>query len=262
MYVKIILVLLVSWTTLCAIDQDLDGVDDSVDRCLNTSFDDLVDEHGCPYQKAHSNSKMTLEIGSEVAYDTEDIRTSSISFYASYHYHQWFVSLSNRSYSIDNSSYDSLSLAGDYYLMAGYTASFESFVVQHALGMKLPNDSSDISTGENDYFAFLTFAYPLSNKLSLKGSYGYTLTGDSDTQEYSNYHTLMLSTHYQYSEKMQLGIGYKYSGSSYGEDYHTLVLKGCYRLSDNFYLRMGYERGLNDEAYQNSFSLSIGVNFE
>ena len=29
------------------VDSDLDGVDDSVDKCPNTPFSDLVNEHGC-----------------------------------------------------------------------------------------------------------------------------------------------------------------------------------------------------------------------
>jgi len=263
MYFRLLVISLFVCSNLYAIDEDIDGVDDSIDRCLNTSFDDLVDEHGCPQGENPQNkkSKTTLEIGSEVAYDQEDIRTSSLNFYVAYQYDQWSLAFSNRSYSIDSSSYDALDLAGDYYLMLGYTQSFESFLIQYSLGVKFPNSESDISSNERDYFAFVTLAYPMSDTVVLKGSYGYTLTGDSATQEYSNYHTLMLSTQYQINDKWQMNLGYKYSGSGYDEEYRTLSLKGCYKLSDSWFMRMGYERGLNDEAYANSLSLSLGVSF-
>jgi len=259
---KIITLLILCGTSLLAIDQDIDGVDDSIDRCLNTSFDDLVDEHGCPYGHDSSRSRTTLEVGSEFAYDQEDTLTNSWNFYAAYQYEQWSLSFSNRSYSIDNSFYDSLDLAGDYYLMAGYTQTHESLILQYALGVKFPNGNSDISTGERDYFAFLTLAYPMAEQWLLKGSYGYTVTGDSSTQEYNDYSTLSLGAHYQISDKWQMSGGYRYSGSSYDEDYHSLVLKGCYKLSDKLYMRVGYERGLNDAAYENSFSMALGVSFE
>jgi len=43
--------LLLSSTILAYIDQDVDGVDDNYDLCLNTPFDVIVDERGCPYDK-------------------------------------------------------------------------------------------------------------------------------------------------------------------------------------------------------------------
>ena len=91
MYFRLLVISLFVCSNLYAIDEDIDGVDDSIDRCLNTSFDDLVDEHGCPQGENPQNkkSKTTLEIGSEVAYDQEDIRTSSLNFYVAYQYDQW-----------------------------------------------------------------------------------------------------------------------------------------------------------------------------
>jgi len=244
-------------------DNDVDGVDDRIDRCLNTSFDDIVDESGCPHNM-NKQTKLILEIGTELAYDQEDTKTNAFNFYLSYQYANWFATLSNSSYNISDSSYDDLSLGGDYYAMLGYIHRVNILSIQYALGVKIPNQNSDISSGEFDYFGFVTLNYPISTKQSLYASYGYTIKNDSNTQTYNNYHSLALGGQYQINDKWQVGLGYKYNGASYeeGDDYRTLSLNGCYKLSKNFYVKANYEKGLNDQAYKNAFSLSIGVTFE
>ena len=52
-------VLLLSSVLVAYKDQDIDGVDDSRDLCLNTPFDVIVDERGCPYGKIFLGKKMT-----------------------------------------------------------------------------------------------------------------------------------------------------------------------------------------------------------
>jgi predicted porin len=250
-------------TFLYAIDSDIDGVDDAIDRCLNTSFDDLVDEYGCPFSSNPTQkAKLSLEIGTQIAYDQNATRTSSLSFYAAYSYQNWFIALSNRSFSIDESSYDDLSLKGDYYLMGGYSHRVKEVMLQYTLGLKIPNQTSDISTQAFDYFAFLSLSYPLDSKLLLHSSYGYTYTGETTSQSFNNYHSFALGGSYQINPKWNLSLEYHYSGSSYNQHYHTLGLNSCYSFNDRLFVKMAYERGLNDDAYLNSFSFSLGVNFE
>ncbi|SHO80350.1 hypothetical protein MNB_SV-15-248 [hydrothermal vent metagenome] len=46
-------------------DLDFDGVDDAIDKCPNTSFEDEVGEDGCPYNK-HYRGKATILLSQKI----------------------------------------------------------------------------------------------------------------------------------------------------------------------------------------------------
>ena len=52
------------------IDTDIDGVEDSLDLCKNTPFDQLVDAFGC--SENASENIWTLKAGTELGFDTFD----------------------------------------------------------------------------------------------------------------------------------------------------------------------------------------------
>ncbi len=51
-------------------DMDIDGVDDSVDWCPNSPFDELVDEFGCSKSQKPSKSygHFTVKLGTDFFY--------------------------------------------------------------------------------------------------------------------------------------------------------------------------------------------------
>jgi len=245
-------------------DLDVDGVDDSIDKCLNTSFDDEVGEDGCPYNHSY-RGKLTLGFGKKVAFSKDDLQTNSFNFYANYKYNNWSLSISSSSYDIFDNRYDNLNLWGDYYLIGGYTSkSSNNFTTQYSLGVKIPNDSSDISSQEFDYFAYINLNYRLNSNQNIYGNWGYTLTGDSSENSYKNYHSLMMGTSYMMSDRWQVNFNYNYSGSTYEDrdGYHTISFGNYYQVSDTTFVKMRYDKGLDDNSYKNAFSLSIGRVFE
>jgi hypothetical protein len=244
-------------------DLDVDGVDDSVDKCLNTSFDDEVGEDGCPYDKSY-RGKLTIGFGKKIAYSKTDLQTNSFNFYANYRYNNWSLSFSTSSYDIFDNLYSDLNLWGDYYLTGGYSYTYDKFTTQYSLGVKIPNNDSDISSKEFDFFAFINLNYRLSDAQNIYGSYGYTLRSDSDTQNYKNYNSLMVGSSYMMSDRWQVNFNYNYSGSTYEnkDDYHTISFGNYYEVSDKVFVKMRYDRGLDDNSYKNAFSLSIGRVFE
>lgn len=244
-------------------DLDIDGVDDSIDKCLNTSFEDEVGKDGCPYNKVY-RGKLTIGFGKKIAYSKSVLQTNSLNFYSNYIYNNWSLSLSTSSYDIFDNLYSDLNLWGDYYLIGGYSYKYNKITTKYSFGIKVPNKDSDISSQEFDYFTFINSSYRLNNKQTIYGSYGYTITGDSENYNYKNYNSLMIGTNYIMSDRWQISLNYNYSGSTYEnrDSYHTVSFGNYYEISDKVFIKMRYDKGFDDYSYKNAFSLSIGKVFE
>ncbi|SHO80349.1 hypothetical protein MNB_SV-15-247 [hydrothermal vent metagenome] len=179
----------------------------------------------------------------------------------SYRYNNLAFSLSHSYYKIFDSRYNNLNLSGDYYLSSNYSIKNDKLNINYSLGLKIPNRSSDISTKEFDYFGFLNLNYNLNKKQNIYASYGYTLTGKSDSKNYSS---LSIGSDYMLSDDWQISLTYNYNGSTYDNinNYRSISIGNYYKLSDKLFMKFRYDRGLDDNSYKNAFSLSLGAVFE
>ena len=245
------------------VDSDIDGVDDSVDLCLNTPFDALADADGCaPGQKNHS--KLTLKIGSDISFNKLSNNSTNFNFFANYNYNNFDFSLSSSNYtSYDNSSGGS-SEAGDLYLSSGYIFKNEKSNTKLSLGMKLATADKDVGTGENDYFASIYFDYFINEKQDIFLYYGYTVSGDSVESDYENFSSFSIGSGIALTNSWYSGISYDYSGSNFADTvaYKAVSWFNSYAFSKKYFMTLNYAHGLDDLSYDHTFSLKFGVHFE
>jgi len=263
-YFKLYLLsLLLTSSAFAYTDNDIDGVDDSVDQCLNTPFDVLVGENGCAFGKKN-NGALTLKIGTDISFNKPSDSSTNLNFFANYSYNNWDTSLSNSNYtSYDNVSGGS-SKAGDLYLSAGYLFKYDALHTKLSLGSKIATADEGVGTGENDYFASVNLNYYVSPKQDFFLYYGYTMSGDSAEIDYEDFSSISVGVGYAMSDKWYSGISYDYSGTNiaYGESYKAFSWFNSYSFTEHFFATVNYAHGLDDFSYDHTLSLKLGVTFE
>jgi hypothetical protein len=250
--------LLVISSTYAYVDEDIDGVDDSIDKCLNTPFDALADEDGCAVGQKKNSTKLTLKIGTTTSFDDTSDSDTNLNYYIGYRYNNYDFSLSSSNYT----SYDNSSKTGDLYVSGGYTFKNKQSDTKFSLGVKLANADDDVGTGENDYFASIFFDYFINHKQDLFLYYSYTISGDSDI-DYEDFLSFSIGSGVAITNKWYSSISYDYSGSRYrdSEDYRAISWFNTYSFSKNFFTTLNYSYGLDDLSYDHTITLKFGVNF-
>jgi rhodanese-related sulfurtransferase len=183
------LFVLVSTMLFAYSDSDIDGVDDSIDLCPNTDFDILVDENGCPQSK-YFPGKIIFQIGSDTSFNEIDETISNLNIYTNYMIKEWNFSISNSNYQVTNLANDMTD--NDLFLTAGYTFVKDNIRTRFSLGTKFDLSSRDSSDEErdNDYYASMNIEYFFKEKQNVFFYYSYTISGDSDKIDYSNFQSI------------------------------------------------------------------------
>ncbi len=242
-------------------DYDIDGVDDSIDQCPNTSFDLVVDEKGCPIDDVKSG-EIVLKIGSDINFDDSSSGSSSFNFFGSYSKNNFDISLSN--YNYYDTFENSVSGMGDLYLSGGYTHVYKNLSTYLSLGVKFATGDETIGSGENDYLSSVSFDYYLENKWDMFAYYGFSLNGDSDEVDYRNSSAFSIGLGYEIYDEWYSSLSYDYSQSIYqdGDAYSALSFFNSYDFSDSYFMTLNYSYALDDLSYDNSLALRFGVRFD
>jgi len=244
-------------------DSDIDGVDDTLDLCPDTSFDQLVNSDGCP-EKKHYWGKTTLQLGSEISIDEEGKKINNYSFFGNYSYKKWYFSLSNTQQTSYDSNNNRSINGGDLYLNSGYQLMHNNMQIDIGFGVKVATANERIGTKENDYFASLGVNYFVNDKQILFGQIIYTLTGNNPSTEYQNSLAYSFGIGYMFNSKWYSTLSYDYADSIYdnGENYQSLSWLNSYSFLKKYFVTLGYGYGLDKISYPHTFSLKLGVNFE
>jgi len=287
----ILIFLLLSNIALSYQDLDIDGVDDSIDRCPNTPFDELVDENGCSTtEKPTTNyGHLTLKVGTDTFTDKTYKDDTSLNLYANYRYNSWDISISN-SRATTNSGYseDNLYSDNDIYLSLGHSFIVPKNSIRLSIGTKIAGDIDNtqttyISQGrgrgrgrnsvnntqtidnsrDNDYFASLNYSYLLNTKQNLFLYYGYTLSGDSESVDYEDFSSFSIGTGYMFTPNWYSALSYNYTGSIYpdGDASQSIDWFNSYNFTKNIFATAGYSYALEDFSYDNRFSVALGFTF-
>jgi hypothetical protein len=243
-------------------DQDIDGVDDSVDLCPNTPFDVIVNENGCDINKKFLG-KLTFQIGTDISFDRISDKTTTLNLYLNYNYAKWDLSLSSSNYNTTNLT-STTTAEDDLYLTLGYLFQYNKLRTKLSIGTKFAFMDDDNISRDNDYYTSLNFDYTINEKQNLFLYYNYTISGDSNTLAYSNIHTYSIGSGYMINDKWYSALAYNYSDALYKDtkDYRSISWLNVYTLSKNYYISCNYAYTLNDSTYDHLISLNIGVMFE
>ena len=243
-------------------DYDIDGVDDSVDQCLNTPFDLLVDDMGCPINQSDKSGEIVFKVGSDINFDDSESGSSSFNFFGSYSKNNFDISLSN--YNYYDAFENSVSGMGDLYLSSGYMHYYKNLSIYGSLGVKLATGDETIGSGENDYLSSINLDYYLDDKWDMFVYYGFTLNGDSDEVDYANSSSFSVGLGYEISDKWYSSLSFDYSESIYQDSdaYSAISWFNSYNFTNSYFMTLNYANALDDYSYDNSLSLRLGVRFD
>lgn len=266
---KKLLILLLALHIAFAADNDLDGVDDSVDLCPNSSFDTIVNRYGC-------KKKIGVSIGLGGSFSvgsygtTESYATQTSDLYLGYKKGslRFSAALSYISSGTVNSSLIDInstsSGVADTYLYGGYLfklkADHSRTLLLQAL-LKLPTAASGLGSGVSDYGLNLNYATVLG-KFSYYIQGGYLFLTDTSTANYNN----ILST--AVGAGVTLGKFYSSISYNYASPYiqgdqssQSIGATASYSFSKNWSASLNYGYGLSDAVADQRLSLSATTSF-
>lgn len=286
---KALSVFLLSTLSLLAYsDFDMDGVDDTIDRCPNTSMTELVDMHGCTIQNLESNHHFDIILGANYSQinpaNQQKTDTLTATVQADYYYKNFSIQASTsyfNSESTISSSGQTDSFVGAYYQLHP----IKSLSLRLGGGLLLPTYDSGYNNNNMDYTASASLSY-LFNNINLFGSYSYTMINDdnfsyTDTTVMPN-ETVEIS--YQNSNAFSTGIGFYptdrlYTSLSYNNSdsiYDKIVTDGIadsiepletasaylfYTINKERFLTLNYAYGLSDSASDHFAAVRLGIYF-
>jgi len=233
---KIIILLISGYIYLFGfIDNDFDGVDDSIDMCLNTSFSDLVDKNGCPINKLYLG-KLNLELIKE----EQNNSNANTNIYLTYRYNNLLID-----YSKD------ISHSSDSIIDIGYQFVTNDMIFKNYLG----------SVVDETYFFLSSVDYYFLHNFYTTFEVEYTmLQAKKETQlNYFNYNITLGYTLNQHNIELK----YINSGSAHKTigAYEGIDILYNYNISEKYYIKLGYAKSLKyKDDYINYFG--FGVNFE
>lgn len=280
--VLFLVALMLSTTSLLAYsDADMDGVEDSVDKCPNTPLTDLVDMNGCTIKKvkARNTTQSHYDViigggytGSNYASLNRTDTLSSL-VQADYYYGNFSLQASTSYYSTKGDNYSNSGL-NDSFIGAAYAFKpIKSLYVRVGVGVILPTYKTTLNNNKTDYTGSINVSYT-ADRVNLFGGYIYTNINDTDvtnsTLDYRYHDTngYSVGLGYYFTNALYVSGAYNRSNSIYksinGEsvkDIETASLYGYYALDSNYFFTVSYMYGLSDSASNHAGSIKLGYYF-
>lgn len=245
-------------------DNDYDGVQDSLDKCPNTPFTDIVDSFGCSSASLVYLPK--FDVIAALAYSQKEQQTlqEQQTFYASlqidYYYKEFSVYGIISRYENDwgNGLDDTI-------IGLSYTFAFsKDLEISPFTTLYLPTYDSGLGNEQTDVALGLVLVYNIKN-FFLQGNSSYTLVNDSDTTDLKYQNTFMYQfvLGYGINEKLYIDTGYYNSLSQYrGVDaLENLLVDLNYRINEEYFVLFNYSYGLSDSASNHYLCFQFGVDF-
>ena len=254
-------------------DYDMDGVDDKIDQCPNTSLSELVDVNGCTIKNLQSPHNYDIVLGvnfSQVVYDGLEKRdTLTETLQVDYYYKNLSLQASTSYYSYDEKSGMNDSFLGMFYKLAPA----ENLSVRFGGGISIPTYESDLDNNNLDYSASANISYTFKS-VTIFGGYNFTIINDNNTSiTYDDSSTAKIT--YQDTNSYSVGIGFyptsklyistSYNSSDniykYEDKIDTASIYTFYSINSNWFLSLAYAYGLSDTASDNYTSFRLGYYF-
>jgi len=265
----IVLLILVSTSLLAYEDSDMDGVDDRVDKCPNTSFSDLVDIRGCTIKSLDSPLRYDIIVGMSYAdsdYQTlNKANTFATSIQADYYYQDFSFQASTAYFVTDSNDYNDNGLY-DSFLGVTYKWNLsEALFTSIGVGIILPTYSDSLNNNNTDYRVSANVSYSMKN-MNIFGGYTHTIINDDDIVgkvAYQNTRAFGGGVGYYVDNNLYVSASYNVSNSIYREveDIKTTSIYTNYTIDEHWFFMFSYARGLSDSASKNYLSLRLGYYF-
>jgi hypothetical protein len=235
------------------IDSDLDGVEDSLDKCPNSKLFDIVDKNGCTVRNLLTDKKLnkinySLSLGYFYSKDTTINKSYSLNFSINYNNFSAFIEASK--YNIENESgIDDTTIALFY--------TFKS-IFNYTIGAGVYLPTNKIKNNKTDFFTKIKVSYNYKAFDSYI-SYQKIFTKDENS---SNIDSYSFALGYNINEKTYTSISYTYNKiKSTNENSQYLSLFINYYINDNVYISSTYTKGLNSNSVKQSYYFNVGYDF-
>lgn len=277
----LVILMLGSTSLLAYSDTDMDGVEDSVDKCPNTPLTDLVDINGCTIKKIKTpnvtQSHYDVIIGAGYAGSNyaslNRTDTYSGSLQADYYYGDFSLQASTSYYSTKGDNYSNSGL-NDSFIGAAYAFKpTKNFYMRVGAGVVLPTYKTTLNNNKTDYTGSINISYT-AGRVNLFGGYIYTNINDTDISngnvdyKYHDTNGYSAGLGYYFTNALYLSGAYNRSNSIYksigGEgvkDIETASLYGYYAINGHYFLTLSYAYGLSDSASDHAGSIKLGYYF-
>ncbi len=261
-----------STTLLAFSDTDMDGVADSVDKCPNTPFMDLVDINGCSKKSLESKQHFDIVVGGTYA-DSDYQSLNQTDTFAStlqldYYYENFSIQASSGYFSTSGNGYSDNGMQ-DSYLGASYkfkpTSTLSLRVGAVAI---LPTYDSSLNNNKTDYSGSLNLSYALG-KVNLFGGYAYTMVNDTNyndgniTADYQDTSAYNIGLGIYATNKLYLSAAYNASDSIYKgvDDITSASIYAYYSIDSHWFTTLNYAYGISDTASKNYAAIRVGYYF-
>jgi len=249
-------------------DNDMDGVDDAIDKCPNTPLTDLADVNGCSKKSLISLHHYDIIVG--MNYSDSDSRslnatdTFATSFQVDYYYKQFSIQASTSYFTTEGSGYSDSGLY-DSFLGASYRLNdINNLSISLSAGVILPTYDTDLKNNNIDYTTSVNLSYSLKN-FNIFGGYTFTIINDDDIGDITYQDTNAINTGlgYYINDKLYMSGSYSMSDSIYKgvEDIETASVYGYYSIDKDKFATFNYAYGLSDSASKKYVSIRLGFLF-
>jgi hypothetical protein len=254
-----------SLTLLAYSDYDMDGVEDTIDKCPNTSFNELVDIEGCTIKRLGNEHHFSIIYGvglSEADYATvRNSDTLTQSLQVDYYYQNFSLQASTSYYDSDEESGLNDSFIGAYYKLSPSN----ELTLRVGGGVLLPTYDTQLDNNNMDVVASASFSYMLE-KINLFGGYSYTMVNDDDILgivTYQDTHSYSGGAGFYANSNLYVSSYYTTSDSIYKDtqEIETLSFYAFYTIDANWFTTFSYSHGLSDSASDSALTLRLGYYF-
>ena len=243
-------------------DQDMDGVPDDIDQCLNTPFLNEVNDKGCStntllFPEERNSGSLNVSFGygysnNEELVDRDTQHTAKIQ--VSYYLDSWSYSLKTGYFSTDddNGMQDTtLKIKRKFKLN-------KSLKVGLGLGVKLP--TYDFTGNKTDYTLYSSIVYYPKSALSIFAGASHTFINDDEiTTPLQDTNTFYAGSGYFFTKKFYANIAYTYAQSKFttNDPAHSIISTVLYKINDKWFTTLSYSHEIEDEL-KNSVGIKFG----
>jgi len=270
---NIFLLIIISAISLFAYaDADMDGVEDKLDKCPNTSLTDLVDINGCTKQSLVSNHHFDIIVGASYEETDYDLipksDTISTTLQMDYYYKNFSIQVASSYFETNSGDYSDNGFndttTAIYYALYPTNA----LSVKLGIGAILPTYSSDLDNNNVDYLGSLNISYKVGD-FSIFAGYNYNIINDDDivdannTIKYRNTNAYSSGIGYNFTPSLYANISYFQSDSIYEnvEDVKSASIYMFYSISENWFTNLTYSNGLSKSTSDHYSAIKLGYYF-
>ncbi len=252
-------------------DSDMDGVDDTIDKCPHTPLSDLVNVRGCTITKLEYDFNFDIVYGINYADSNEQLANNldipAASLRLDYYYKNFSIQASTSYYLAIDEDNNATTGFYDTYLSVAYQLKPRSDILFNVgLGVALPTYESQTTKNRVDYKTYGTVSYMKKGGTIFAG-YSYTITNDEFVEasdfKYQNTASFNVGVGYSVTDRLYLSAAYNNADSIYTgvQNLETASLYGYYNINERRFFIFSYGHGLSDSANPNSFTALMGYYF-